>query len=194
MNQIKIFYDVETTGLNYKKHNLHQLAGYVEINGKIVEAFDIRSKPHPKAEITKEALCACKLTKEEIMAYPEMSEGYREFIRILSNYIDKFNPKIKAWLIGFNNRYFDDSFLRSWFELNGDEYINSWFWGNTIDAMVLASQYLLKRRINMPSFKQKRVAKELGIEVDETKLHDALYDAYLTRKIYRIVTGEEIEL
>ena len=45
----------------------------------------------------------------------------------------------------------------------------------------------------MPSFKLKRVAKELGILVEEEKLHDAVYNVYLTREIYRIVTGLELE-
>ena len=46
----------------------------------------------------------------------------------------------------------------------------------------------------MPSFKQHRVARELGIEVDEDRLHDASYNVELTRGIYRIVTGLDIEL
>ena len=59
---------------------------------------------------------------------------------------------------------------------------------------VLASQYLLKRRASMPSFKLKRVAKELGIVVEEESLHDAYYDVKLTRQIYRIVTGLQVEI
>ena len=46
----------------------------------------------------------------------------------------------------------------------------------------------------MPSFKLKRVGLELGLAVDPDSLHDALFDARLTRDIYRIVTGIEIEL
>jgi len=60
--------------------------------------------------------------------------------------------------------------------------------------MILASQYLIPRRAKMESFKLKRVALELGLEVDESRLHDAHYDIALTRSIYRIVTGLEYEL
>lgn len=191
---VKIFYDLETTGVNAHRHSIHQIAGMIEVAGKVVETFNLKTRPHPKAEITPEALSICKVTKEKILAYPEMGKVYHAFCRILGKYIDKFNPKQKAWLVGFNNRYFDDVFLRAWFLQNGDQYFNSWFWGDTLDSLVLASQYLLDRRVNMPSFKQKRVAKELGIEVDESKVHDALYDAQLTRRIYRIVTEIEIEI
>jgi DNA polymerase-3 subunit epsilon len=46
----------------------------------------------------------------------------------------------------------------------------------------------------MPSFKLSRVAKTLGIEVDEDRLHDADYDVYLTREIYKTVSRIEENL
>lgn len=46
----------------------------------------------------------------------------------------------------------------------------------------------------MPNFKLKTVAKELGLDVEDDKLHDARYDVLLTRDIYRIVTNLDIEL
>lgn len=53
---IKIFYDLETTGLDERKSSIHQLSGSVEVNGELVESFDIRMSPHPKAVIEKAAL------------------------------------------------------------------------------------------------------------------------------------------
>lgn len=191
---IKIFFDVETTGTNHKLNSIHQLSGLIEINDQIVEEFDFKVRPHPKAQIDDAAMHLCGVTEEEIMKYPEMKKVLLGFTKMLSKYIDKYNPKDKAWLIGFNNRAFDDKFLRMFFELCGDKYIGSWFWVDTIDVLCLASQYLLDRRASMPSFKLKRVAKELGIIVEEEKLHDAGYDVHLTREIYRIVTGLEIEI
>lgn len=191
---VKIFYDVETTGLNYKRHCVHQVAGFVEVDGVIKEEFNIKSRPHPKAKIEQEALNTCGVTIDQIMAYPPYDRAYRAFNRMLGKYIDRYDPECKAWLIGYNNRAFDDYFLRMWFELCNDVYIGSWFWADTIDVLVLASQYLIDRRSNMPSFKLSRVAKELGIEVEDEKLHDAFYDVYLTREIYRIVTNLEIEI
>lgn len=43
----------------------------------------------------------------------------------------------------------------------------------------------------MENFQLRSVAKYLGIEVDETKLHDAKYDIYLTLEIYKIVTQKQ---
>jgi len=54
--------------------------------------------------------------------------------------------------------------------------------------MVLASQYLMEQRPGMVDFKLATVAKELGINTEEGKLHDASFDILLTRAIYDIVT------
>ena len=194
MDIIKVFYDLETTGVDVRKHSIHQIAGLIEVNNEVVEKFNIFSRPHPKALIDEGALKACRKTQEELLSYPDMEHAHKEFKAILGKYIDPFDTKQKAWAVGFNNRYFDDVFLRAWFKQNGDEFIGSWFWVDTLDTLVLASQYLIHRRAAMPSFKQHRVARELGIVVDEDRLHDASYDVELTRGIYRIVTGLDIEL
>ena len=194
MDIIKVFFDLETTGVNRMKHCIHQVAGFVEINDEVVEEFDIKVAPHPKAKIEPEALKVGGVTEAQIKAYPEQSLSFRKFKAVLAKYIDPFNTKQKAYLVGYNNRAFDDLFLRMWFELNQDSYIGSWFWNDTLDTLVLASQYLISRRVDMENFKLQTVAKELGLIVYKDKLHDAFYDVYLTRGIYRILTGLDIEI
>ena len=190
----KIFYDVETTGVNYKIHSMHQLAGLVEVDDEVVETFDFKLRPHPKAEITPEALKVCGVTEEELKAYPPAAIAHRGFKALLSRYVNKYDKSSKAYLVGFNNRFFDDQFLRKHFELQDDDFFGAWFWSDSLDVFVLASEYLIDRRPSMASFKLHRVAATLGLEVDKDKTHDAFYDVNLTRQIYRIVTGREIEL
>jgi DNA polymerase-3 subunit epsilon len=190
---VKIFYDLESTGLNEHKHSIHQIAGLVDINNEIVEKFDFKTRPHPKAQIEPGALSKCKVTEEQILAYPSMQETHKAFTKLLSKYVDKFKTDERAWLIGFNNRFFDDRFITPWFTQNGDTFIGSYFYFG-LDVQVLAAHYLMARRHRMPSFKLKRVALELGLEIDENRLHDASYDVELTYKIYRIVTGLDLEL
>lgn len=191
---IKFFYDLETTGTNHKKHSIHQISGYIEVNNEVVEEFNFKVQPNPKAQIEQEALTVCGVTEEQIRAYTPMDKVYKTIIALLSKYIDRYNPSEKMYLVGFNNRKFDDLFFHAWFEQNGDAYFFSWFYTESLDVQVLAGQYLIDRRKNMKAFKLKSVAKELGLIIDESRLHDAIYDVELTRDIYRIVTGLEIEL
>ena len=190
---IKIFYDLETTGTDVKRHSIHQIAGYIEKNGIIDCKFDIKTRPHPKAKYEPAALEVCGKTEAELKKYPPMKTAHKEFTAILDKYIDKMDKADKAFLIGFNNRGFDDRFLTAWFEQCGNNFWPSYFWMG-LDVQCLALHYLQDRRTAMPSFKLKRVAKELGIHVDEESLHDAFYDVELTYQIYRIVTGIEEEI
>lgn len=189
---IKIFYDTETTGTNHKKHSIIQLSGIVEIDNQVVDTFDYLMAPHPKAEIDAEALQTNGRTEEEIRSFPLYTLVFQQFKeKVLRKYINQYNPKEKALLIGYNNRGFDDFFLRYLFELCGDNFIGSFFWNDTVDVLCLASQYFHPIRHCLPSFKLKRIATELGIELDKDKLHDGLYDAELTRRIYRRILGLE---
>jgi DNA polymerase-3 subunit epsilon len=188
-----LYYDLETTGTDERKHGIHQISGMLEIDGVTVESFDYRVQPNPKAAIVPEALAVGNVTEEEIKAYEPMEVIYRRFTAMLAKYVDRFNPKDKIYLCGFNSADFDNRFFRAWFKQNGDNYFGAYFYGEDLDARILAAQYLLHRRHSMPNFKLMSVARELGIAVDESRLHDALYDIELTRACYRIVTGQDEE-
>lgn len=182
-----LFFDLETTGVMYWKNGIHQLSGLVEIDGNVVEEFDIKVRPNPKCIVEPQALDVAGVTLEQINAYQDMRTGYDQFTSILGKYADKYNKQDKFHLVGYNNRGFDDPFLRAWFVQNGDNYFGSWFWSDSIDVMVLASDYCRGARHTMENFKLMTVAKHLGIQVDESKLHDALYDVRLTRQVFESV-------
>ncbi len=183
----RLIYDLETTGVLPHKHGIHQISGLIEIDGIVVESFDFKVAPNPKAEIDQEALNVCGVTVEQIRAYRPMNEVYKDLITIFSKYVDKFNKQDKFFLCGFNNAWFDDKFFNGFFKQNEDKHFNSWFWINSMDVMVLASYKLARVRHTMPNFKLSSVAKACGIEVDDSKLHDAVYDLYLTKEIERIL-------
>lgn len=192
---VRIFYDVETTGLDPNKNYIHQLAGIVEVNGEVAESFDIKSGVAPGLSVTKEALAVCNISVDDLARYQSPKSAHTQFTRILKKYVDRFDRHDKIWLVGYNNRYFDDYFLRNWFLLNGDNYFGSYFWSDSQDTMTLASVYLEgERRIWMKDFRLETVAKEIGICIDESRLHDASYDAELTRQVYRIVRGIDLEI
>lgn len=183
-----LFYDLETTGTKFWRNGIHQLSGMVVIDGEIKETFDFKVQPNPKAEIEQEALAIAGVTQKQIMAYPAMWGVYNQFTDMLGKYVNKFDKQDKFFLCGYNNAQFDNQMLRAWFVQNSDNYFGSWFWSSSLDVMVLATQYLLPIRASMENFKLCTVAKELGITIEEEKLHDALYDIYLTYEIYKVVT------
>lgn len=167
------------------KNGIHQIAGYVEINGEVVERFDYKVRPNPKAIIDPTALEVAGVTMDQVMSYPEMGVVYKTLIKMLSKYVNKFDKTDKFHLCGYNNASFDNAFLRAFFVQNGDNYFGSWFWSSTIDVMVLSADFLMDLRSSMTDFKLKTVAAQVGISVDETKLHDGMYDIELTRGIYK---------
>ena len=185
-----LFFDLETTGTNPARHGIHQISGMIEIDGVERERFDFKVRPNPKAEVLDEALAVGGVTREQIESYPPMEDVYRDFVGMLSRYVNKFNKADKFFLVGYNNAAFDNQFLRGFFLQNGDNYFGSWFLSNSVDVMVLASQYLLAERPLMPNFKLSTVASQLGVSVSEDKLHDALYDIYLTREAYHLMIDE----
>jgi DNA polymerase-3 subunit epsilon len=190
----KLFYDVETTGVDERQNGIHQISGCFEIDGVVAEHFNFHVAPNPKAKITPEALAVGGVTEEQIKSYEPMEVVFKRFKAMLRKYCDPYDKKDKIYLVGYNNAHFDDDFLRAWFIQNGDTFFGSWFWAGALDVMVLASQYLIDRRVKMDAFKLMNVAVEVGLVVDESRLHDANYDIELTRAVYRIVTRIDYEL
>lgn len=191
MKTIKFYYDLETTGVNHKQNAIIQLGAKIEVDDKIVEEIDFLIQPPENAKIDQEALDVNGRTLEEIKNFPFTYEtAYKELLRILSKYVDRFKRDEKMYLVGFNNKSFDDFFFRRLFEINKDSFFNSWFWSESIDVMTVAGEYLIGRRPYMTNFKLKTVAHEMGIEIDEKRLHEAGYDIELTRMVYLIATGK----
>lgn len=85
--------------------------------------------------------------------------------------------------------------LNTKFQQCGDKYFGSWFYPNCMDVYVMVTPFLMGVRNDMENFKLMTVARTMGIEIDENKLHDATYDIELTRDIfYRIIGKMDIKL
>ena len=187
----RMFVDCETTGTDSRINCIHQLSGCLEIDGKIVEEFDFKIRPFKGCIIKQEALEVSGVTVEEIMQYPSEMESYYEFKNMLARYINEFDKTQHWFIIGYNVK-FDAEFINAMFLRNDDKFFYSLCWGNVIDAMSLASDMLATIRHEMSDFKLNTVARQFGIIVDETKLHDAQYDIEITRAVYYKVKRPDI--
>lgn len=180
-----VFFDTETSGTAFWLHGIHQLSGLIEIDGEVVQQFNYRIQLHPAAAIDDAALEIGHTTRAELATFCTQLAVHKEFTTVLGMHVNKFDKADKFHLVGYNSASFDNPFLRAFFKQCGDDYFGSWFWSCPIDVMVLAGQYLMEERAVMLNFKQSTVAQHLGIAIDETRLHDAVYDVEVLRSIYR---------
>lgn len=181
-----LYFDVETTGLSAAKCAIHQLSYIIEIDGEIKERGNIQIKPFEGALVDKKALEVANVTANAINNYPNTySLAFSKFEATLDRYINKYSKEDKFFLVGYNNAAFDNHFLRAFHLRNGHKYFGSYFWANPIDVYVLASYKVMKDRHNIKYFKLKTACKHFGINVDESKLHDAIYDVELTRNLFK---------
>lgn len=189
-----IFFDTETTGLDPVKCGMHQLAGEIVINDEVVNRFDYRINPFKGCEVDSEALKISNTSSLDFLKYHKEYQVSFMFSDLLNKYLDYKNKQDKFFLAGWRVPEYDVKFLQSFFERNFSlkEVFNSYFWSNPIDVKTLATNHLIQERQYMNSFSLAPVAKHLGIEVKESELHKAAYDAYLCRKVFEIVTSVRV--
>jgi DNA polymerase III alpha subunit (gram-positive type) len=186
----RVFIDVETTGLYATKHAIHQIAGLIEIGGEVVDSFNINMRPFDDAWISDEALAVTKKTKAEIMAYPDWKTQFVKLRSCLEKHIDKSDPADRFVFLAYNAP-FDNEFIRAMFKRSGDwKLLGKTFVNPQICIMVLAGMALEPKLGTLEKFKLGHVARELGLEVEEGNLHDALVDIELSRQVFYKVMGE----
>jgi len=179
------YIDVETTGLDHTKSAVWQLAGLIEVSGEKKEFFEYKIAPFEGAVLDDYALKMNKLTPEILSSFTEENIVYLAFKNMLSKYVDKYNPKDKFFFVGYNAS-FDEKFTREIFHRQKDKFFGSFFWYPPIDVMTIACLFLKNERARIPNFKLSTVCRYIGIDVEESKLHDASYDIELTMKLYKL--------
>lgn len=172
------YIDLETSGLIAEKHGVHQIAILVGNESLVIDCNVI-----PDSWIDDKALEIGGKTKEQLESSMSAREAKTKFDAFIGRFVDKFNKHDKLVFIGYN-AIFDYQFLRSWYTRQGDKFFGSYFWHPPLDVMTLAGFHLMEKRPLMVDFKLGTVAKELGIAVQDTELHDALYDITLTKAIH----------
>lgn len=159
-----VVFDVETTGLTLRNNRIIEI-GAVEINGGLLgkefhSLIDIR-KPVPKAALKIHGITTSMLTGQ-----PGVEEVMTTFLQF-----------IRGSILVAHNAEFDMSFLRS----------ECTRLGLSVNNRCLCTLNLSQRLYPwLPDYRLETVAKHiLGIEIDKTKLHRALYDTRLTAQIWQ---------
>jgi putative exonuclease len=181
MNKI-IFIDTETGGVNPEKAALIQLSGIIRIDKKDVEKFNFYIKPFENSEVTEKALEVQGRTLEELKTdkYVEEKEVYKQFIKLLDKYIDKYDRTDKFIVAGYNVR-FDVDVLKAFFQRHGNNFLFSYLDSSMLDP--LYSIRLLQIAEVLPVLENNKLetwCKHFGIEL---KAHDSLEDIEATKKL-----------
>lgn len=181
-----LFFDTETTGLDPKVNGMHQLAGEIVINDEVVDRFEFKINPFKGCVVNREALAVSNTSSLDFLRYNKEFQVSFMLSDLLNRHLDYKNQQDKFFLAGWRAPEFDVKFLQAFFERNYllKGVFDSYFWSNPIDVKTLATQYLIEKRPKMPHFHLVDVAKYIGVEIDESKLHSAAYDAYLCRRVY----------
>jgi len=193
----KILLDTETTGIDLKKNDMWQIAGYVIIDDEIVQKFNIKFQPKEGTEFNQEALGITGMTEEDFKLFPENKKAMDDFLGVLNTYVDKYDKQDKFHLIAYN-AHFDANFLRKWMGNYPGVYYGSYFWSNNIDIMTMVGEALSSIRHKMVNFKLQTVHRVLNViglinnNTDYSNTHDAYADIALEYEIYNLFCYKNI--
>lgn len=205
MNQKEITFDVETSGTYHydrgelqedgtvkllKQNGILQLTAKIKIGGETKSVYNEYMQPLRGQLIDPGALKVNGITMEQIQGFQTPREAFDKFMDIINVYIDPYDKKDKFTLSGYNAR-FDDNFLRQWFtNIDPSVWYGSYFRWPAIDISNMAAEYIGDGWKTMENFKLMTVAEKLGIEIDESRAHDSLYDVEITELIHGLLRGE----
>ena len=183
----KFIFDLETTGLDAKKHGVIQIAGIIRLDNGVKHKFDFKCKTFPGQILDPIALSITGSTPELIASYHDPKKVFKALLTLMSKYVDQYDKNDKFTIVGYNCT-FDIGFLREFFRLNNDKYYGSWFSSyNMIDVhklfTALRGSGLYPELEALENMKLETVANHYGIEI---QAHDALSDIYATEKLYDI--------
>ncbi len=179
-----LYFDCETTGTDPVKHDIIQLAGVIEIDGKIAEEFNFKIRPLNFESIDQRALDVNGITTDQLKEYPEAREVYGQIIALFSKHVNKYARADKFVVCGYNVQ-FDIEFLKNFFEKNGDPYLFSWL-GVRKDPMPVLNYLKSIGQFEAENLKLATVCKVWGIEIDA---HDAMSDIKATKAVIEKLDG-----
>lgn len=190
-NNLMCAVDLETTGLHPGVHEIIHLA-LLPLNSqfewhKDKPLLDMHMKPDKIMSIENDALTVSKSQLAEILQTGIPQDAAET---MFDQWFKKLNlgHERRIVLLGFNNIGFDNLFLKEWL---GHKMYETYFFPHSRDVQVIAS-YLndvadaKQNSIPFPKgFSLSQIALRVGVEMDNTRSHDALYDAACAAKVYK---------
>lgn len=188
--------DVETTGLREGYNEILQVC-FLPLNAQLepredLPVYDICIKPLRPDRIDYKSMSVNKLKLAQII-----EEGYEPSIAfdLFEHWYSRLKiPEGKRIMPLAQNWIFDRGHLMHWM---GWENFNHYIDSRARDTMTVANYFNDRSDFhgNQTPFpkrvKLRYLATQLGIEIIQERLHDALYDCLLTAQVYKAMCKEE---
>ena len=183
-----LWLDVETTGLDCRKHGLREVGFIIEIDGVEVDKGVFKINPFTyttkDVEIDDYALEISKVSIEDLKSYDRVSYCFKELMKKLVKYVN-VNDKNDCFVIAGYNTAFDIGFIKEWFKEMGllDSYKDLFHYKSLdVFSIVFALRHL---GINSAeNDKLETMCNYFGIEIEA---HNALSDIEATKKLYELI-------
>lgn len=188
--------DTETTGDDDTYHELIQVC-FLPLNAQLeprddLPVYDVKIKPLHPDRLNPKAMNVNKLNLADIM-----ETGFDPTIafELFEHWYDRLNlPEKKRIIPLAKNWPFDRGFLRPWMgHENFKERIDSRYRDlQTVACYMQDHADFNGQQIPFATnVKLVTLAREMGVEIIESRLHDALYDCLITAQTYRAFCKEE---
>lgn len=183
-----LWLDVETTGLDCRKHGLREVGFIIEIDGVEVDKGVFKINPFTyttkDVEIDDYALEISKVSIEDLESYDRASYCFKELMKKLVKYVN-VNSKNDCFVIAGYNAAFDIGFIREWFKEMGlqDSY-KDLFYYKSLDVFSLV---FALRHIGLNSAENDKLETMCNYFDIEIEAHNALSDIEATKKLYELI-------
>lgn len=176
-----LFLDLETTGVDENKHSIIEIAAKFSVDGKIVKSYESKVGTYNK-EVDLGALGVNNFSIKGILGHtgsPEVAYALTEFLVT----VKKSKGKGPIYLCG-HNVAFDEKFLNRFLEVHSITGLHSIVGHKKLDTATIAIALIDAGVIKPEKTSLEGLAKELGINLQGRKLHNAMEDVDLTIEVY----------
>jgi len=192
MGKYILWLDLETTGLDKKIHAIIQISCLVEMDGQLIDEFNLFIRPFSGASVSRDALKKNNISIETLKTdkkYVSYNEAFKTFIEFMEKYVNRYKP-IEKFVLAGKNVKFDIEFLREFFKRNNDDYYGSWFFYPCIEVESYTAEAIAFENAILNNYKLETLCESMNIELKNA--HDSLLDIKATRELYWKYKGVNI--
>lgn len=193
-----LWLDTETSGLDPKRHCIVQMGAMLEHNGDTLTTLDTLVAPPTWRDVDDVALGISGITREQLNDAPNVTSAHALLCMRLGHHIDKFNPRDKAFIAGYNAS-FDRDMLYNLFQDARDSFFGSWFHYHILDLYAVTQALVAlgvlptpdKKTPGAPLRDLKLTSVCAFLKIPLPKAHTAIADINATRSLCTLYQENE---